>query len=81
MLSKLGAENRNLRGIKINEWPNLCVNIGINFSSELNYQEAAHNEQAANIDNWDPMDDDFACPTFNSYKNFDVLSAERPSEK
>ena len=58
-----------------------------NFSSELpspmsiyNYQ-AGRNEQAANIDTWDPMDDDFACPAFNSYKDFDVLNAERPSEK
>lgn len=38
-------------------------------------------ESGENIDNWDPMDDDFACPTFNSYKTFDVLKAEHPSEK
>ena len=51
----------------------------LNFSSSANY--GASNKQGDNMDTWDPMDDDFACPTFNSYKNFDVLNAEHPSDK
>lgn len=40
-----------------------------------------YSEKTDKIDSWNPMDDDFSCPTFNSYKNFDVLKAERPDEK
>ncbi|XP_028411536.1 uncharacterized protein LOC114534182 [Dendronephthya gigantea] len=33
------------------------------------------------IDSWNPMDEDFSCATFNSYKYFNVLKAELPGKK
>jgi hypothetical protein len=52
----------------------------LNFSSGPNHH-GGDDHEVNNIDTWNPMDDDFACPAFNSYKNFDVLNAEHPSEK
>lgn len=47
------------------------------FFRPLAAQGLTHDDgKSENLPNWDPMSDDYSCPTFNCYKSFNVLASE-----